>query len=93
MTKTGISWFRFSSPATFYPLAGRLVPWFATAAALLTLAGLYLGFFVAPTDYQQGESYRIIFIHVPAAWMAMFTYLVMAGWCAASTMFFGSEAR
>ena len=84
MTKTGISWFRFSSPATFYPLAGRLVPWFATAAALLTLAGLYLGFFVAPTDYQQGESYRIIFIHVPAAWMAMFTYLVMAGWCAAS---------
>ena len=84
MTKTGISWFRFSSPATFYPLAGRLVPWFATAAALLTLVGLYLGFFVAPTDYQQGESYRIIFIHVPAAWMAMFTYLVMAGWCAAS---------
>ncbi|HPA90491.1 MAG TPA: heme ABC transporter permease CcmC [Quisquiliibacterium sp.] len=84
MTKTGISWFRFSSPATFYPLAGRLVPWFGTAAAVLALVGLYLGFFVAPTDYQQGESYRIIFIHVPAAWMAMFTYLVMAGWCAAS---------
>ncbi len=55
MTKTGISWFRFSSPATFYPLAGRLVPWFGTAAAVLALVGLYLGFFVAPTDYQQGE--------------------------------------
>ncbi len=76
--------FRYASPATFYPLAGRLVPWFATIAALLALAGLYLGFFVAPTDYQQGEAYRIIFIHVPAAWMAMFTYVVMAGWCAAS---------
>jgi heme exporter protein C len=51
---------------------------------VLTLVGLYIGFFVAPTDYQQGDSYRIIFIHVPAAWMAMFLYLVMAGWCAAS---------
>lgn len=79
-----IHWFRFSSPASFYPLAGVMTPWFGWAAALLAVAGLYVGFFVAPTDYQQGESYRIIFIHVPAAWMAMFTYLVMAGWCAAS---------
>ena len=78
------AWFKFASPAAFYPLAGRLIPWFAWAAALLALVGLYLGFIVAPTDYQQGESYRIIFIHVPAAWMAMFLYLVMAGWCAAS---------
>ena len=78
------AWFKFASPAAFYPLAGRLIPWFAWAAGLLTLIGLYLGFIVAPTDYQQGESYRIIFIHVPAAWMAMFLYLVMAGWCAAS---------
>ena len=46
------------------------------------MVGLYLGFFVAPTDFQQGESYRIIFIHVPAAWMSMFLYLVMAGWAA-----------
>jgi heme exporter protein C len=81
---TGIHWFKYSAPANFYPLAGRLIPWFAIASALCALVGLYLGFFVAPTDYQQGESYRIIFIHVPAAWMAMFTYLVMAGWCAAS---------
>src|SRR5690606_23567436 len=76
--------FRFSSPASFFPLAGRLVPVFGWLAALLALAGLYIGFVVAPTDFQQGESYRIIFIHVPAAWMAMFTYLVIAGWSAAS---------
>ncbi len=79
-----MSWFKYSSPATFFPLAGRLVPWFAGLAAVLAAAGLYVGFFIAPTDFQQGESYRIIFIHVPAAWMAMFVYLVMAGWSAAS---------
>ncbi|MCP5266709.1 MAG: cytochrome c biogenesis protein CcsA [Burkholderiaceae bacterium] len=77
---TGRGFFRFSSPASFYPLAGRLVPWFGWSAAALAVIGLYLGFFVAPTDHQQGESYRIIFIHVPSAWMAMFIYLVMAGW-------------
>ena len=47
---------------------------------MLSVAGLYVGFFVAPTDFQQGESYRIIFIHVPAAWMSMFLYVVMAFW-------------
>jgi heme exporter protein C len=81
---TGSFWFQFASPARFYPLAGRMIPWFGWAAAALALAGLYVGFFVAPTDWQQGESYRIIFIHVPAAWMAMFIYLVMAFWCALS---------
>ncbi len=80
----GIHWFKYSAPANFYPLAGRMIPWFAGAAAVLTVVGLYIGFFVAPTDYQQGEAYRIIYIHVPAAWMAMFAYLVMAGWCAVS---------
>ncbi|MFT3802774.1 MAG: heme ABC transporter permease CcmC [Burkholderiaceae bacterium] len=79
-----MSWFKYSSPVTFFPLAGRLVPWFAAAAAVLAAAGLIVGFLIAPTDFQQGESYRIIFIHVPAAWMAMFVYLVMAGWSAAS---------
>jgi heme exporter protein C len=74
------SWFKYSSPQTFYPLARRLVPWFGWAAAILMAAGLYIGFFVAPTDAQQGESYRIIFIHVPAAWMSMFLYVVMAFW-------------
>src|SRR5206468_3189316 len=75
-----INWFKYSSPQTFFPLAGRLASWFGTLAAIACAAGLYLGFFVAPTDAQQGEAYRIIFIHVPAAWMSMFLYLVMAFW-------------
>ncbi len=70
--------FRYASPATFYPLAGRLWPWFAAAAVVLALAGLAIGLLVAPTDATQGDAYRIIFIHVPAAWMSMFIYLVMA---------------
>ncbi len=72
----------YASPATFYPLAGRLIPWFAALALVLTAVGLYISFFVAPTDFQQGEGYRIIFIHVPAAWMSMFIYVVMAFWSA-----------
>jgi heme exporter protein C len=77
-----LNWFKYSSPQTFYPLAGKLIPVFAVLAAVLGAAGLYIGFFVAPTDFQQGEAYRIIFIHVPAAWMSMFIYLVMAAWAA-----------
>ena len=80
-------WFKFSSPATFYPLAGKMIPWFAGAAALLTLAGLVIGLVAAPTDAQQGDAYRIIFIHVPAAWMSMFLYVVMAAWSAAGLGF------
>src|SRR5574341_514619 len=75
-----IAWFKYSSPASFYFLAGRMIPWFAALAAALTAAGLYIAFFMAPTDFQQGEAYRIIFIHVPASWMSMFIYLVLAGW-------------
>jgi heme exporter protein C len=75
-----INWFHFSSPQTFYPLAGKMAPWFAALATLLGIAGLWLGFFVAPTDAQQGEGYRIIFLHVPASWMSMFIYVVMAIW-------------
>jgi heme exporter protein C len=75
-----MNWFKYSSPQTFYPLAGKLVPWFFVAAALLAAWGVYIGFFAAPTDFQQGEAYRIIFIHVPAAWMSMFLYLVLAFW-------------
>ncbi len=82
MTMPDIRWYKFSSPQTFYPLAGTLAPWFAIAAAVFAVYGLYIGFFLAPTDFQQGEAYRIIFIHVPAAWMSMFLYLVMAGWAA-----------
>jgi heme exporter protein C len=75
-----IRWFKYSSPQTFYPLAGKMIPWFATLAAVFCVAGLYVGFFLAPTDAQQGEAYRIIFIHVAAAWMSMFLYVVMAFW-------------
>ena len=57
-----------------------MIPIFSFAAIVLLVAGLYVGFFVAPTDFQQGEAYRIIFIHVPAAWMSMFLYVVMALW-------------
>jgi heme exporter protein C len=73
-------WYRYSSPASFYPIAGRMIPWFAWAAAILTAVGLVIGLAIAPTDFQQGDSYRIIFIHVPSAWMSMFLYLVMAFW-------------
>ncbi|MGB5398038.1 MAG: heme ABC transporter permease [Gammaproteobacteria bacterium] len=69
---------RFASPKYFFDMSGKLVPWFAIAAILTGVYGIYLGLFVAPTDYQQGESYRIIFIHVPAAWMSLFIYVVMA---------------
>jgi heme exporter protein C len=72
--------FRFASPAAFYPLAGRMIPWFWLLAALFGVAGLWVSLFVAPTDATQGEGYRIIFIHVPASWMSMFIYIVMAGW-------------
>ena len=77
-----MNFYRYASPQTFYPLAGRMLPWFVMAAVLLAVAGLAIGFVIAPTDFQQGEVYRIIFIHVPSAWMAMFVYLVMAGYAA-----------
>jgi heme exporter protein C len=72
--------FTFAAPSRFYALAGAAVPWFWAIAVALGAAGLYIGFFVAPTDATQGEAYRIIFIHVPAAWMAMLLYLVLAFW-------------
>ena len=78
--QNSIIWMYFSSPKNFYPLAGKMIPWFGWSAAILTLVGLYIGLVMAPTDYQQGDSYRIIFIHVPAAWMSMFIYLVMAAY-------------
>ena len=83
MTATGTNrFFWYASPQTFYPLAGSIARVSAIAAAVLAVAGLYVGFVVAPTDAQQGEAYRIIFIHVPAAWMSMFLYVVMAVWAA-----------
>jgi heme exporter protein C len=77
----------YASPATFYHLSGKLIPLFGWSAALFTVIGLYISFFMAPTDFQQGEAYRIIFIHVPAAWMSMFIYLIMAFWGAIGLAF------
>ncbi len=82
MNCASIRFTTFAAPARFYRLANALNPWLWAAAALLTVAGLYVGFFIAPTDATQGESYRIIFIHVPAAWMSMVIYLAMAFWAA-----------
>ena len=87
MNSIRINWFKYSSPATFYPLAGKMVPWFTAIAVILIVIGLYMGFFVAPTDYKQGEGYRIIFVHVPASWMSMFIYLIMAFWAAMGLIF------
>ncbi len=70
--------YKYASPKNFYALAGQLIPWLAGLTVLLLAVGLYLGLFVAPPDYQQGESYRIMFIHVPSAWMSLFVYVVMA---------------
>jgi len=70
---------RLGSPPHFYRLSGRLIPWLGTISALLFLAGLYGGLVLAPPDYQQGDSYRIMFVHVPSAWMSLFVYTVMAG--------------
>ena len=75
-----INWFKYAAPPRLYALAGALLPWFMASAALLAAAGLVIGLGLAPTDAQQGESYRIIFIHVPAAWMSMVIYLAMAFW-------------
>jgi heme exporter protein C len=83
--RVGLFW--FASPQTFYPLAGKMVPVFAALAIVLGLIGLYIAFLLAPTDATQGESYRIIFIHVPAAWMSMFLYVVMAFWAAVGLVF------
>ena len=87
MTTPAIHWFKFASPQNFYGLAGRLWPWFAAAAAALMTIGLWIAFFVAPTDAQQGQGYRIIFVHVPASQMAMFIYLIMAAWAALGLAF------
>ena len=79
--------YRFASPQAFYPLAGKMIPWFWALAVVFGIAGLYVGFLVAPTDAQQGEGYRIIFLHVPVSWMSMFVYLVMAFWAGLALAF------
>jgi len=81
-----LRWSTFAAPSRFYRLAAALNPWLRGVAIVLAVAGLYIGFFVAPTDAAQGDSYRIIFIHVPAAWISMVIYLAMAFWAAVGWM-------
>jgi heme exporter protein C len=66
------------SPPWFFAFAGKLIPWLWSAFALLAAWGLYLGLFKAPPDYLQGESFRIMYVHVPSAWMSMMIYGLMA---------------
>ena len=80
MKTNSIHWFKYAAPQNFYFLAGKLWPWFAALATILMAVGLWIGFFVAPVDAQQGQGYRIIFVHVPASQISMFIYLVMAAW-------------
>jgi heme exporter protein C len=70
--------FQYANPTRFTALATTVQPWLVAATAVLFGVGLYMAFFTAPPDYQQGETVRIMFIHVPAAWMALFVYTVMA---------------
>ena len=69
---------KLGSPRHFYDLSGKFLPWFGGLTLILMLVGSYWGLVIAPADYQQGDSYRIIYIHVPAAWMSLFVYIVMA---------------
>jgi heme exporter protein C len=68
----------FASPQNFYRISKKLIPWFLYPFIALTLVGLYWALIVSPPDYQQGESVRIMYVHVPAAWMSLFIYVVMA---------------
>ena len=78
-----VNWHRLANPTSFLKWSRRVLPWASVTTVILLAAGLYLSLFVAPPDYQQGETVRIMFVHVPSAWMALFTYAVMAGASAA----------
>src|SRR5262252_2875739 len=74
-----VLWFhKLGSPPYFYGFAGRLLPWLYALAFISGAVGLYGGLVVAPADYQQGQSFRIIYIHAPSAWMSLFGYIFMA---------------
>ena len=81
------NWFKYAAPQRLHSLAGTALPWFGALAVALTFLGLWIGLGAAPTDAQQGEVYRIIFIHVPAAWMSMVIYLAMAFWAGVGLVF------
>ena len=72
-------WFhKLASPPHFYRLAATLIPWLAVPGLLLIAYGTYAGLFVAPADYQQGDAFRIIYVHVPSAYLSMMAYMMMA---------------
>jgi heme exporter protein C len=83
----GKRWLRYAAPQACFPLAGRLAPWLMAAALLLAAVGLYIGLALAPADRQQGDAYRIIFVHVPAAWLSMLIYVAMAFWAGVGLVF------
>jgi heme exporter protein C len=73
------TWFhKLASPPHFYRVAATLTPWFGWPALVLIVAALYGGLVLAPPDYQQGDAFRIIYVHAPSAWMSLFVYVVMA---------------
>jgi heme exporter protein C len=84
---SSINWFKYAAPQRFYALTGSLIPYCVAVAVIATVIGLTIGLLIAPSDHQQGESYRIIFIHVPAAWMSMIIYLAVAFWAAIGLIF------
>jgi len=69
---------KLASPPHFYRIARYIIPWFAVPGFLLVAYGTYAGLFVAPADYQQGDAFRIIYVHVPAAYLSMMAYMIMA---------------
>ena len=69
---------KYANPTVFLGLVDRVLPWIAAVTVALMAVGLYMTFFVAPADYQQGDAVRIMYIHVPAAWLSMFCYMTMA---------------
>jgi heme exporter protein C len=74
-----VLWFhKFGSPPYFYRFAGRLLPWLYAIALIAGAVGFYGGLVIAPADYQQGDSFRIMYVHVPCAWMSLFAYAFMA---------------
>jgi heme exporter protein C len=83
-----INWFKYAAPSNFYPLAGKMIPWFAWPALILILGGLYWGFFKTPDLLSdQKQYYRILYVHVGAAWMSMWLYIVLIGWALVGLIF------
>ena len=78
MNRLVLFYHKMGSPPWFYAFAGRLIPWFWAVFGILATWGLYQGLFKVPADYLQGESFRIMYIHVPSAWMSMLIYVLMA---------------